>query len=483
MSDGARHGGGPTRPLHPATVVQPKTPFARSAPRPPHPATVVRPKSPPPWTAQAKARPPHPATVAQPSAPHLASPAVGNKGKGSRKAASIQRSTTLHAQQNSGPSLDLLEERMLRDAWQPEYVAGLLEHLEALRTRGLGRHIPPLLKWQEGTLLDTHGRPFGELRGHDFLNEVNAYVSECGGEPEEFLDWVGEHSGNSDNPRDRAFQYFWGKQRTLDLSDYYWPLGSADAHRMAANIDALTSASQIWHAVTIELLSCCNFPRNDRRNGTVTLYRAVSWSVIGGYKSSPFEACSLVSVASVGAGALMEYVVPHHDVWLSYFPTRMSGTSRCFFKDDGESEFLVLPRTVPHTVVSSVPSMPDKFDEATETWSVDECFISTACVRSMGLPDDCEELTVMRRFRDEYVRLLEGGELIVARYYATSPRILARIHESPQAELVLHRLYARVSRCVALAKAGDNAGALAEYLDMVTTLEQTYLETGCVSGG
>src|SRR6185295_8850185 len=34
------------------------------------------------------------------------------------------------------------------------------------------------------------------------------------------------------------------------------------------------------------------------------------------------------------------------------------------------------------------------------------CFITTACAQAQGLPDDCEELTVLRGLRDDYIRQL-----------------------------------------------------------------------------
>lgn len=32
------------------------------------------------------------------------------------------------------------------------------------------------------------------------------------------------------------------------------------------------------------------------------------------------------------------------------------------------------------------------------------CFVTTACVKMLGLPDDCREMTVLRNFRDSLLK-------------------------------------------------------------------------------
>ena len=38
------------------------------------------------------------------------------------------------------------------------------------------------------------------------------------------------------------------------------------------------------------------------------------------------------------------------------------------------------------------------------------CFLTSACTEARGLPDDCHELTVLRSFRDGYLRSQPEGE-------------------------------------------------------------------------
>ena len=91
------------------------------------------------------------------------------------------------------------------------------------------------------------------------------------------------------------------------------------------------------------------------------------------------------------------------------------------------------------------------------------CYLTTACTAARGLPDDCEELTTLRRFRDGWLMAQPGGPALVETYYDLAPRILAGIEGRADAGAALDAIYAVVRRCVDRIHAGDNEGALAEY--------------------
>lgn len=69
-----------------------------------------------------------------------------------------------------------------------------------------------------------------------------------------------------------------------------------------------------------------------------------------------------------------------------------------------------------------------------------DCFLTTACCGLIGLPDDCFELTTLRRFRDDIMMATADGRADVARYYAEAPRIVAAIRRRGE-ERILLRLY------------------------------------------
>lgn len=82
------------------------------------------------------------------------------------------------------------------------------------------------------------------------------------------------------------------------------------------------------------------------------------------------------------------------------------------------------------------------------------CLVTTACVRWAGLPDDCRELTLIRRLRDEHVRHLAGGEAILEAYARLAPPLIRRIEAAEDAEAVWARLLAIVRRTADLVEAG-----------------------------
>lgn len=69
------------------------------------------------------------------------------------------------------------------------------------------------------------------------------------------------------------------------------------------------------------------------------------------------------------------------------------------------------------------------------------CFLTSACADFAGLPDDCFELSVLRRFRDEILMQMPRGTDDIALYYRIAPAIIERIDASPRRSRELARLY------------------------------------------
>jgi hypothetical protein len=104
-----------------------------------------------------------------------------------------------------------------------------------------------------------------------------------------------------------------------------------------------------------------------------------------------------------------------------------------------------------------------------------KCFITTACVEAKGLPDDCEELTILRSFRDGYMRFLPNGAAMISEYYDIAPRIVAHIAAQPDANRIFASLYEHIGRSVDLINAGENSEAMHNYITMVSELKKKYL--------
>jgi len=100
------------------------------------------------------------------------------------------------------------------------------------------------------------------------------------------------------------------------------------------------------------------------------------------------------------------------------------------------------------------------------------CFLTTACVQARGLPDGCEELTVLRRFRDGYVRSIDGGPALIAEYYDIAPGLVAAIEARSDRAAIFESIYGVVRGCVDAIGEGDAEEALRRYHAMVAGLER-----------
>lgn len=101
------------------------------------------------------------------------------------------------------------------------------------------------------------------------------------------------------------------------------------------------------------------------------------------------------------------------------------------------------------------------------------CYLTSACVKAKGLPDDCHELETLRKFRDEWLKAREGGEKAVLEYYRIAPGITDAINERSDAAEIWERVYRElVLPCVALIEQGKHEDAYELYREMARALEQ-----------
>lgn len=110
--------------------------------------------------------------------------------------------------------------------------------------------------------------------------------------------------------------------------------------------------------------------------------------------------------------------------------------------------------------------------------SSDGCFLTSACVEARGLPDDCYELTTLRKFRDEYLAKQERGKCEIAHYYHVAPAIVEKIKADDNATVVFEQIYNElVLPCVQMVESSNLTGAHIFYRNYVVSLEKKYLNT------
>lgn len=103
------------------------------------------------------------------------------------------------------------------------------------------------------------------------------------------------------------------------------------------------------------------------------------------------------------------------------------------------------------------------------------CYLTTACVGNKKLSDDCRELAMMRKLRDDYIALLPNGEAEISDYYATAPDIVGAIDARTDAGPIYDELYDNsILPCVELVEVGENEKAYEKYKEMVAELKEKY---------
>ncbi len=102
------------------------------------------------------------------------------------------------------------------------------------------------------------------------------------------------------------------------------------------------------------------------------------------------------------------------------------------------------------------------------------CFLTTACTQHAGLADDCEELTLMRAFRDRHLRGFDEGRRLIEHYYAIAPGIVRAIHASPDEDRVLAWVLRQVRATARAVGRGEGDQAIARYAAMVLRLQERF---------
>ena len=74
------------------------------------------------------------------------------------------------------------------------------------------------------------------------------------------------------------------------------------------------------------------------------------------------------------------------------------------------------------------------------------CILSSACITARGLPDDCDELTILRKFREDYLEGTARGNSILQEYQNISGQILQWIDRSDDRLVLYNDLYRRLVR-------------------------------------
>lgn len=120
---------------------------------------------------------------------------------------------------------------------------------------------------------------------------------------------------------------------------------------------------------------------------------------------------------------------------------------------------------------------PATFEKINAGFKQRYCYITTAVCESLGKPDECYELTLLRDYRDHYLAGQENGAELIQRYYDIAPTIVKRINRKPEREEIFKDIWTTYLKpCIELIEAGDNEGCMVCYTNMVYDLQEKYFD-------
>lgn len=99
------------------------------------------------------------------------------------------------------------------------------------------------------------------------------------------------------------------------------------------------------------------------------------------------------------------------------------------------------------------------------------CFLTSACCRYKGLPDDCAELEALRRFRDGFLREQTYGPEMIRLYYEDAPGIVEAIEKSSDRDSVYQCIYHEIETLLQLIENDEPDTAVVLYMLMVYKLK------------
>ncbi len=107
------------------------------------------------------------------------------------------------------------------------------------------------------------------------------------------------------------------------------------------------------------------------------------------------------------------------------------------------------------------------------------CYITTAAVEHIGLADNCDELNILRMYRDKLVEEDPEFKKIVLEYYKIAPRIVKEISKMPNKEEILDSIYIdMVVPVISLLKQNKIEEAKEYYINAYNNLKSQYIEIG-----
>ena len=103
------------------------------------------------------------------------------------------------------------------------------------------------------------------------------------------------------------------------------------------------------------------------------------------------------------------------------------------------------------------------------------CFITTATCLSLGKGDDCLELNLFRKFRDEWLMYQKNGKILISEYYKIAPIIVSSIEKKDNKLLIYKSIWNKyLQKCLKYIRNGEYELCKITYMKMVNDLFYTF---------
>lgn len=118
---------------------------------------------------------------------------------------------------------------------------------------------------------------------------------------------------------------------------------------------------------------------------------------------------------------------------------------------------------------------PADFEDIEKGFHRKWCYITTAACRYRGMSDDCEELNLLRVYRDTWMMKQPYGPEMIHDYYDVAPSIVKHIGKRDDAALIYDDMWNRfIGPCIEYIREGRDQECLDTYCDMVREMEMKY---------
>ena len=104
------------------------------------------------------------------------------------------------------------------------------------------------------------------------------------------------------------------------------------------------------------------------------------------------------------------------------------------------------------------------------------CYVTTAVCKSLGKNENCEEIRLLKNYRDTYLINESDGKELIDRYYDIAPTIVNRINKCDDSDIIYEQIYKNyISPCINFIEADRMTECKDLYVKMMHNLNDKYM--------